>query len=93
MSGLIVDSFAGGGGASLVVVDGEPFEIRDIGLRMLTPRELARGQGFPDSYALDVDGLSKTAQIRMVGNSVCPPIAAALVRANAAHLLSEERAA
>ena len=70
----------------LVYVHGEPYHIADIGQRMLQPRELFRAQGFPDSYAIDlqVNGrpLSKTAQIRMCGNSVCPPIAAALVRAN-----------
>lgn len=66
----------------LVLVDGVAHEIADIGMRMLTPRELARAQGFPDDYRLDVGGISKTAQVRMVGNSVCPPVAAALVRAN-----------
>lgn len=69
----------------LVRVDGSDYEIADIGMRMLAPRELFRAQGFPDSYVIDpmVDGapLSKTAQIRACGNSVCPPIAAALVRA------------
>ena len=52
---------------------------------MLAPRELYRAQGFPDSYLIDVtcDGepLTTTAQVRMCGNSVCPPIAAAIVRA------------
>jgi DNA (cytosine-5)-methyltransferase 1 len=70
----------------LVTVKGEPYAIVDIGLRMLTPRELYRAQGFPESYIIDrgADGraLTKTAQVRMCGNSVCPPIAAALVRAN-----------
>jgi DNA (cytosine-5)-methyltransferase 1 len=70
----------------LVMVHGEPYAIVDIGLRMLTPRELYRAQGFPESYAIDrgADGrpLTKTAQVRMCGNSVCPPMAAALVRAN-----------
>ena len=70
----------------LATVEGTQYEIRDIGLRMLTPRELARAQGFPDDYRLEVsfDGapLSRTAQTRMVGNSVCPPVAEALVRAN-----------
>lgn len=66
----------------LVVVDGVDYQITDIGMRMLSPRELARAQGFPDDYALDIDGLSKTAQVRMIGNSVCPPIACALVNAN-----------
>jgi DNA (cytosine-5)-methyltransferase 1 len=70
----------------IVLVHGEPYEIADIGLRMLEPRELYRAQGFPESYVINkgADGhaLSKAAQVRMCGNSVCPPIAAALVRAN-----------
>lgn len=70
----------------LVMVKGEPYAIVDIGLRMLTPRELYRAQGFPESYRIDLgaDGrpLTKTAQVRMCGNSVCPPLARALVAAN-----------
>lgn len=70
----------------LVMVKGEPYQLVDIGLRMLTPRELYRAQGFPESYLIDrgADGrpLSKTAQVRMCGNSVCPPLARALVAAN-----------
>ncbi|MCW5141076.1 DNA cytosine methyltransferase [Burkholderia cenocepacia] len=73
----------------LVTIHGEDYAIVDIGMRMLTPRELARAQGFPDSYVLDpVSGgkpLSKSAQVRMIGNSVCPDVAAALIRANFAH--------
>lgn len=76
-------------------LNGESWEVVDIGLRMLSPRELARAQGFPDSYILDpvvekIDKkgrkknvpLSGTSQVRMIGNSVCPPIAAAIVKAN-----------
>lgn len=70
---------------ALVTVDGQPYTIADIGMRMLAPRELFRAQGFPDSYLITptVDGkpLPKDAQVRCVGNSVCPPIAAALARA------------
>lgn len=74
----------------LVQVEGELYSIVGIGMRMLTPRELFRAQGFPDSYRIDEgvgpDGerikLTKTSQIRMCGNSVCPPVAAALVAAN-----------
>lgn len=70
----------------LVTVEGEPYAIVDIGMRMLAPRELFRAQGFPDGYVIDpvVKGrrLTKTDQIRMCGNSVCPPIARALVLAN-----------
>jgi DNA (cytosine-5)-methyltransferase 1 len=73
-------------GLVTVVVDGEEYAIVDIGMRMLTPRELFRAQGFADSYVIDGTGpsgkaLTKTAQIRMCGNSVCPPLAAAIVRA------------
>jgi DNA (cytosine-5)-methyltransferase 1 len=60
-------------------------------MRMLTPRELFRAQGFPDNYIIGDDpaqglSLTKTSQVRMCGNSVCPPVAAALVRANLAEL-------
>lgn len=74
----------------LVTVAGEPWQIVDIGMRMLTPRELFRAQGFPDDYAIDYghDGrrFSKAAQIRMCGNSVSPPWAAAHVAANVPEL-------
>lgn len=70
----------------LVLVHGEPYAIVDIGLRMLTPRELYRAQGFPENYRIDRgaagEPISKTAQVRMCGNSVCPPLASALVSAN-----------
>jgi len=75
----------------LVTVEGAEYAIADIGMRMLQPRELYRAQGFPDSYVIDrgADGraLPKSAQVRMCGNSVCPPIAAALVRANFAEAM------
>lgn len=58
---------------------GESLAIADIGMRMLSPRELARAQGFPDSYVLEGTREKQTARI---GNSVSPPVAAALVRAN-----------
>lgn len=81
----------------LVTIKGEDYAIVDIGMRMLTPRELARAQGFPDSYILDpiVNGkpLSKSAQVRMIGNSVCPPMAAALIKANFSHEQQIKRAA
>ncbi|MBR8443272.1 DNA cytosine methyltransferase [Burkholderia cenocepacia] len=95
----------------LVTIHGEDYAIVDIGMRMLTPRELARAQGFPDSYVLDPmvevrrnqkvmqrtrkgahaevvwkrAPLSKSAQVRMIGNSVCPDVATALIRANFSH--------
>ena len=65
---------------------GQEYLITDICMRMLAPRELYKAQGFPDSYIIerDADGkpLTKTAQVRMCGNSVPPPMVAALVRAN-----------
>ncbi len=70
----------------LVTVRGEQYEIADIGMRMLAPRELFRAQGFPDHYQIEIPyngkPLTKTAQVKMCGNSVCPPLAAAIVAAN-----------
>lgn len=83
----------------LVMVRGEPYAIVDIGLRMLTPRELYRAQGFPDSYRIDTgaagEPITKTAQVRMCGNSVCPPLARALVSVNytEAAMLEQRKAA
>jgi DNA (cytosine-5)-methyltransferase 1 len=74
----------------LVMVRGEPHQIVDIGMRMLTPRELFKAQSFPDRYIIEHgidDGgeklpLTKSDQVRMCGNSVPPVAAEALVRAN-----------
>lgn len=70
----------------LVTVAGEQYQIADIGMRMLEPHELYAAQGFPSTYVIApvIDGrrLPKHAQVRMCGNSVSPPMAAALVRAN-----------
>lgn len=81
----------------LVTVAGQQYEISDIGMRMLQPRELYRAQGFPDTYVIDrgADGkpLPKDAQVRMCGNSVSPPVAAALVRANYSDAMALKEAA
>lgn len=77
-------------GLVTVHIDGEPYVITDIGMRMLQPRELYRAQGFGDDYIIDhgIDeegervNLTKTAQVRMCGNSVAPPVVRALVSAN-----------
>lgn len=78
----------------VVHIDGSPYVIADIGMRMLQPRELFRAQGFPDEYVINpiANGrpLPKHAQVRMCGNSVPPQWPEALVRANFAH---ERRAA
>lgn len=72
--------------AVTVEIDGETYAIADIGMRMLQPHELFAAQGFPDDYIINPEfngkPMTKTNQVRMAGNSVCPPIAAALVRAN-----------
>lgn len=89
----------------LVMVEGVEYQIVDIGMRMLEPRELYRAQGFPDSYIIDpvvtrtfrrtikrgkragqvvertvTKPLTETQQVEKCGNSVSPPMAAALVR-------------
>jgi DNA (cytosine-5)-methyltransferase 1 len=83
-------------GLVTVNIAGEPYAIVDIGMRMLSPRELYRAQGFTDRYIIDpqINGkpLTKTAQVRMVGNSVCPPVAEALVRANLVEQRKEQAA-
>jgi len=78
----------------LVTVHGQDYQIIDIGLRMLTPRELFDAQGFPDDYIIDVDAdgkpYPKSEQVARCGNAVCPPIPAALVRANLPEICEEE---
>lgn len=70
----------------LVTVRGEDYQIVDIGMRMLEPHELFPAQGFLDTYVIDRDAsgkkFTKVAQVARCGNAVCPPVAAALVRAN-----------
>lgn len=79
----------------LVTINGTDYQIVDIGLRMLEPRELYGCQGFPDDYIIDHDYTGKTyprsEQVRRCGNAVCPPIPAALVRANLPELCVAER--
>ena len=76
----------------LVTVAGHRYAISDIGMRMLEPHELYAAQGFPPNYqfAPVIDGkrLPKRAQVRMCGNSVSPPLAAALARANVPELMT-----
>lgn len=85
-------------------VDGMTLVIVDIGMRMLTPRELYNAQGFPKDYVIDGGWTApegggepewvpfpKTLQVSCVGNSVSPPVAKALVAANCNHLAVTER--
>lgn len=73
-------------GLVTVRLDGERYALADISLRMLKPRELMAAQGFPDWYVIDRydDGsaVSAAQQVKMIGNSVVPAVARALVEAN-----------
>ena len=84
-------------GGGVATERGQAYQIADIGLRMLTPRELYRAQGFPESYVIDKgaagEPITKTAQVRMCGNSVCPPLARAIVAANYAERHAAQRRA
>lgn len=85
-------------------ISGVTFVIVDIGMRMLTPRELYNAQGFPTDYVIDggwegegderywVD-FPKSVQVSCVGNSVSPPPYAAIVAANCQHLMVQREAA
>lgn len=79
----------------LVTINGVDYQIVDIGLRMLEPRELYGCQGFPDDYIIDHDYTGKeyprSEQVRRCGNAVCPPIPAALVKANLPECCVSER--
>ncbi len=79
----------------LVTIEGVDYQIVDIGLRMLEPKELYGCQGFPNDYIIDHDYTGKTyprsEQVRRCGNAVCPPIPAALVKANLPELCVAER--
>lgn len=70
----------------LFLIGGAWYFMADIGLRMLTPRELYRANGFPDDYKIERDYMGnvygKSKQVARCGNAVPPPFATALVRAN-----------
>ncbi|PTL79077.1 DNA cytosine methyltransferase [Vitiosangium sp. GDMCC 1.1324] len=78
----------------LVLVEGIEHQIVDIGMRMLEPEELLRAQfgRFAQGYDLSA-ATSKASKVRLIGNSVCPEVAEAVVRANLGELSSERRAA
>ena len=79
----------------LVTIEGVDYQIVDIGLRMLEPRELYGCQGFPDDYIIDHDfeghTYPRSEQVRRCGNSVCPPLPAAMVRSNLPELCVAKR--
>lgn len=70
----------------LLEIGGVFYYIADIGLRMLSPRELYNAMGFPPDYIIDRDYTGKpypkNEQVARCGNAVCPPLAAAVARAN-----------
>ncbi|WP_417724600.1 DNA methyltransferase [Salipiger sp.] len=77
------------------------FVIVDVGMRMLTPRELFNAQGFPPDYVIEgiwheeegdwrFEPFAKDVQVSCVGNSVCPDVAAALAGANCGHMAVRE---
>jgi site-specific DNA-cytosine methylase len=74
------------GCSNIITLNGEGFIITDITLRMLKPEELARAQGFPEDHltALEINGepLTNDARVRLIGNSVVPQVAEALIRVN-----------
>ena len=71
---------------AIVTVGEDNYVIKDIFMRMLTPREMFRASGFPDDYVIDHDYMgreySRSKQVARCGNAVTPPVATALVRAN-----------
>jgi len=79
----------------IITVAGHDYQIVDIGMRMLAPRELFRAQGFPDEYIIDHDYTGKrypkSAQVARCGNAVPPPFAKALVKANLPEMCQQER--
>lgn len=95
------DAWDGGEFVTLTIGDAS-YVVIDIGMRMLTPRELFNAQGFPADYVIegvwqaDAAGdlhwqaFSKDVQISCCGNSVCPPLAAAIIAANCRHLATDQ---
>lgn len=78
-------------GLVTVTIEGQEYAVVDIGMRMLSPRELAAAQGFPADYILTG---TKAEQIARIGNSVCPPVAEAVVRQQfAEEIAARKRAA
>ncbi len=70
----------------IVLINGQRYQMVDIKLRMFSARELFDAQSFPKSYIIDrgIDNkvFTKTKQVHMVGNSVPPKLAEAVIRAN-----------
>jgi DNA (cytosine-5)-methyltransferase 1 len=91
---------------ALVTVHGVDYAIVDIGMRMLTARELANAQGMPPGFILAAPievtaksgrrrwtTVNETAQKKMIGNSVNPDVSRDLVLVNVGAPVARERAA
>ncbi|MGE5631603.1 MAG: DNA cytosine methyltransferase [Caulobacteraceae bacterium] len=89
-----LDTVVGKDRFGLVTIEGQDYQIVDIGMRMLEPHELFRAQGFPENYIIDRDDKGnpypKKEQVARCGNAVPPPFAEALVRANLPELCDSE---
>ncbi len=75
----------------IIEINGAQYFISDVGMRMLKAKELMLAQGFPPDYILDIESYigkkySEAKQIARMGNAVCPPVAAALIRDNCAEI-------
>jgi DNA (cytosine-5)-methyltransferase 1 len=70
--------------AALLGPEAVALGVVDIGMRYLVPRELATAQGLPTSYVIDRtasgEHVPPTTQVKLIGNSVSPPLAEAVVR-------------
>lgn len=97
------DAWTGGEFVTLTI-DGAEFVVTDIGMRMLTPRELFNAQGFPADYVIEGHWteqagewswhpFSKKTQVSCCGNSVCPDLARAIIAANCGHLATSQQEA
>lgn len=71
----------------LVTIASTPYQVTDLGMRMLKPHELFAASDFPDDYIIDPEFNGKTltqeAQVRLCGDAAPPCYARALVQANA----------
>lgn len=78
-------------GVVTVTIQGQPYVIADIGMRMLEPHEAAAAHELKLPKQITIDGktrsLTKTESMRLVGNSVPKRMARLLAQANAAHAL------
>lgn len=86
-----------------LTIEGAEYVVIDIGMRMLTPRELFNAQGFPPDYVIDGhwteddagewhwSPFAKDVQVSCCGNSVCPDLAEAIIGANCGHLRAESQ--